>query len=217
MKTLLLSCILGLAAAVSSNAASINFDTGGGLGHVFTTSTGVRLPIGSIVRMGTLTEAGNAGTFVEFARTTINNTGGASTFTGFLRDGVSIATQGEADAIKGKQIYLYVYNATTQAGVDTTGEKGLFTSTEWTLPSGFDSASTTTFNVKLGAASGGTPPANTSALIGEYGVKAIQINANVNQNGSVYALAGPIIPEASTSALAGFAGLALLGRRKRRA
>lgn len=211
MKTLLLSCILGLVATLSSNAANINFDTGSGLGHVFTTSSGGRLAIGSIVRMGTTTD-GTANTFVEFARTSINNTGGLSTFNGFLRDGVPITEAAVADAIKGKQIYLYVYNATTQAGVDVTPEKGLFTSTEWTLPAGFNNAGDTTFNVKLGAPSGQTPPQGTSALIGTYNVGAIQINASINPNGSIYALT---IPEASTSALAALAGLAVLGRRKR--
>ena len=215
MKTLLLSCILGLVATVSSNAASINFDTGSGLGHMFVTSGGARLAIGSLVRMGTLSTPGDANSFVEFARTTINNTGGASTFTGFLRDGVTIATPAEADAIKGKQIFLYVYNAQGVAAgvVPTTLEKGLFSSTEWALPAGFDSAATTTFNVKLGAVQGGTPPVVTVAgPDGSFRVGTIAAGAGSNSNGSIYTLA---IPEASTSLLAALAGFALLGRRKR--
>lgn len=212
--------LAALSSAVTSQAASINFDTGSARGHMFVTSTNVRLAVDSIVKLGTLTTPGVASSFVEFATTKINNTGGASTVFGFLRDGVSIATAPEADAIKGKQIYIYVFNTNVAAntGLDTV-EKGLFTSAEWTLPAGFDSAGTTTFNIRLGGNSNATPATlgvEGQAVLGTYTAGTITIGSGAtatNTAAGIYMLA-PAVPEPSAMGLLVIAGLGIMRRRR---
>src|SRR5262245_14511792 len=126
MKTLLSVCLAGLLTSCAIRAAAINFATGGSVGHMFISQSGGRLPVGSIVRMGTAAD-GTPATFVEFARTSINNVAGALPYNGFLRDGVTISSVAVADAIKGKQVYLFVYDTTDPSQLPF-ADWGLFTS-----------------------------------------------------------------------------------------
>lgn len=220
MKTLLLSCILGLASAIGANAANIIFDGGSAKGHMFAIGD-TRLPIGSIVRVGTLGEAGNASTFTEFARTAINNTGPNSPFNGYLRDGFAITDQAVIDTFKGKQIYLYVYNTTdgTAAGL-AAAASGLFTSTEWLVAPGLTAAADQNVNIRLGGSSQtnpSTPALAATAVVGTYNVGTIALpnaqDANPNTSGGIYRL----VPEPSTALLSGVLALFAMGRRKRNA
>lgn len=213
MKTLLLPLLAVSTLCATGHAAQILVDTGSARGHQFVaTDNATRLAVGSLIRYGTLTVQGDVASFVEFATTTINNTGGASTVFGFHRNTVDVVTPAVADSIKGKQIAMWVYNSPLAA---TATEHGLFTSSEWTLPVGFTSAGDVTFLLRVGgnsAAVPATPGVAVTALLGTSTIGPITLASVANNNGNTYRLAA--IPEPSVTML--MAGLLVPFMRRRR-
>ena len=209
IKTIIAFC----AFAVSAQASTLAFATGGGRGHQFILSDGAtRVTAGSLVRLGYLATPGVMDSFVEYGRSTISNPSPAIAIGGFLTTPVNNTTPADNTAAQGKQIYLWVYNAPT-AGAAT--QHGLFTSSTatWVIPSTFTGGATESFNVTLGAS---TAPAFSAvaASIGTFTTGVVGVGTGVdNTAGSIYRLAP--IPEPTTSMFAlGIIGMGLIRRRR---
>ena len=206
----LASCIVAVS-SIAASASTINFATGGGRGHMFV-SDGNRLVSGSLVRVGYVTTAGDVSTFQEFATTTISHPSAGFQIGGFLTNPASSDTI--AAAAKGKQIYLWVYNAATAAGATASA---IFTSTDttWVIPANFTGASDETSNLSLSLAAGAVTAIQDPARQGtnpSFTRGPVTVGATT-VDGAIYSL-GTAIPEPGSATLALLA-LAAVGRRRR--
>ena len=207
-----LVCTFIAASSIAASASAIQFITGGGRGHEFVTTTGDRIAAGSLVRVGYLTTADNLSTFTEFATTTISNPSNTLLVGGFLTIPASSVTV--AQAAKGAQIYLWVYNSAT-AGTAT--QAGIFTSTDttWHIPASFTGDPTEVSNLSLSLASGITALADPATPGQAPSVAQGPITLNgTTATGNIFRLGGVGVPEPGTASLL-ILGLAAIGRRKR--
>jgi len=212
MKKILLS-ISALVLAGSAQAATINWANGTGRGHAFVLGDGVtRVPTGSLVRVGFLSTANDASSFVEFGTTTMGDPGGGVVGGHIPGAGKSITT--DTTNFANRQLYIWVYNAATAAAAT---QSELFTSTAWLTPADFNTP-VATFNITLGQTAAPTVPvsrlsaaADTDA--GQYRIGSITIGAGTNDFASIYQLG--TIPEPSTSLMASLVAFGLLARRRR--
>lgn len=200
--------LLSLFAASSAIASNVSFSTTA-TGPRFISTAGTVIANGSLVRVGMMSNPADTSTFVEFGRTTLATVFGQ---TGRL-GGATVNANGEADddGFNGANVYVWVYNSTTES---STADQGLFRASAATTPWVFPANGGATDSVTLGLAQ--TDTAITPTTGGPFFIPAaIRPATAVNQWGNFVGLqlaAG--IPEPSSLGLVALAGLAAL-RRKR--
>ena len=214
-------CLLATVALSSSaTAAFVNFATGGARGHEFLVTSGARVsdsvttPTNRLL-VGYLTTPGVSSSFVEFARTTINNPLSSAPIGGF----VNVPTNNNASAaavaavkVPTNQVAIWVFGQG--------GAQGLYTSTAWTAPASITTEIDSSWDLVLGVAQGSTPPVVTPLPIPGFTAArylapvTVTVGTGTNTSASRYTL-GAVIPEPTTSLLLVMLGGLGIMRRKR--
>lgn len=201
-----------IASASISTAATVNFSTSAVGNRVVTTTTPITpVPIGSLVRMGSLASEADFGTFVEFGTSTVNATTGFPTggvITGGATNNTALAAE-----FAGKTIYIAIYNAATTGAATFAG---IFKSTS-IFDAGITGSAAQTFTLPIASFTTSVNPStnwtfnpasvNTSGITGAAG------NPPTDRTGVVFTL-GAAIPEPSSMGLLVLAGLAAARRRR---
>ncbi len=217
----ILACLLLLPAM--AEAASIKITTGGSRGHEFLLSDNTTRAsiVGSTVQIGYLSTPGDTSTFLNFGNSSISNPLTTAVIGGFVTNATpdsGTANPGNAalSIIAGKQLVVSV--------TGQNGDRGLFTSTAWTVPGTLGTASDQSFSVILGTLQGTLPPLVTALPLTGFNPATVNVKTigflsgavpayAENTNGTSFTL-GAAIPEPSVNALLGLLGLVGL-RRKR--
>ncbi|MES2467746.1 MAG: hypothetical protein V4675_10630 [Verrucomicrobiota bacterium] len=221
MKQGIFTTLLMLSAGLGTlRAARVTFETFE-RSHQFVQSDGVTrvLPTSqdpnSTVIVGYLTTSGEASTFRAFGESSIENPYPFLPIGGFLRRATQDNAAGIAgiSELAGKRIVLWVFGQN--------GEQGMFTSSDWTVPSDYPIVPDRHYVLRLGRGGGGAiPPLVTTIPLPGFSAAAyaapvsLSVNGETpNTNASSYILGRPI-PEPSVFLLTGFAGVMLFCRRR---
>jgi len=211
MKKLLLSLVLASASLVDASTVTLSSSA---LAPSVYTFQGALVPNGSLVRVGFLATDGVASSFVEFGTSVLGNGGAfAGARPSKLNGGVQNVTETDDAQFNSKTVYVWIYNAATQAAAT---QSGLFKAVV------VGAATTTTFPIDDPAGPGDlatiqglqfTEYVNDPSLLvqGRFDPAAA---ANADQTGTGRFILGANVPETSSVGLLALAGLALVRRRR---
>jgi len=212
MKKLLLSLVLASASLV--DASTVTLSSAATAPSVYTFQ-GALVPNGSLVRVGFLATDGVASSFVEFGTSILGNGGAfAGARPSKLNGGVTNVTETDDAQFNGKTVYVWIYNAATQAA---STQSGLFKAVA------VGTSVTTTFPIDDPAGPGDlatiqglqfTEYVNDPSLGQFQGRFDPAAAANADGTGTGRFILGGGVPEPSSMGLLALAGLGLARRRR---
>lgn len=204
------SLIILAASCVAATAATVNYSTTTTGNRVVTTTSPITpVAIGSLVRMGTMSNESNFATFVEFGTSTVN--ANAAFPTGGVINGGATNNTATAGDFASKAIYIAVYNA---ASSEAATFAGIFKSTSL-YDATISSSASQTFSVAVNSFTTAINPTenwifqpssvNTAGTTGNAG--------GTDRTGIVFTLGGSV-PEPTSMGLLALAGLVAARRRR---
>jgi PEP-CTERM motif len=222
MKSVFIAIIFLNVGLCGVRGAAILPNTGGARGHQFLLSDGATRVLATatdpttVFKIGYLAIAGDSSTFQPFAQSSVSHPQAPYQVGGFFGQVSDNNTSGVGgiSVIADKKLVLWVFAQS--------GQQGMFTSAEWTVPANFGSEVESSFEMRLGATpSGGTPPVVTIVSLPGFSAASyaapvsITLGTFTATNSSSYVLGSPI-PEPSAMGLIGLCATWVL-RRKRSA
>ncbi len=204
-----LSIALLMASVLSAEATSVSLSSLGNTGPAAYLNDGVTLvPNGSLVRIGTFSTPGDLSTFVQFGTSTVKTYPSLGGNPGKVVGSVASGTEEDDTQFNGKDIYIWIYNAATEAAAT---QSGIFRATVNGTGDGWVFKDNNTGS--LDADSSALDVAAINVAISPPGLNGASVGTGVNTATSRLILAA--VPEPTTATFAGLVGLLALSRRRR--